>query len=333
MSAPTVISTERETRPSGHATPWRLGRRWRRITLVAHIFAAGAWIGIDVVVAVLVLTGWFSDDMQVRALAYRSLATFVVWPMLAAGLVTLATGLILGLGSKWGLLRYWWVAVKIAVNLVLCTMIVLVLQPGMGEVGEYGRDLLTSSPDSDSVSTLFFPPTVSLTTLALATTLGVAKPWGRIGSQRNGGQGRGPIAPRLARVHLAASGLFLLVAGIIGFTLDLSFPTSSADVAHSHGHIYGVLETNGWHNLAAVGLGLPSILIAAWKPVLASATCLVTGLLNGAVFCAFAFWGPETFLVASNSGDQALHAVLAVCGMGFGIVGLARERRGALTRR
>ena len=184
MSASTVISTERETRPSGHATPWRLSRRWRRITLVAHIFAAGAWIGIDVVVAVLVLTGWLSDDMQVRALAYQSLATFVVWPMLAAGLVTLATGLILGLGSKWGLLRYWWVAVKIAVNLVLCTMIVLVLQPGMGEVGEYGRDLLTSSPDSDSVSTLFFPPTVSLTTLALATTLGVAKPWGRIGSRR-----------------------------------------------------------------------------------------------------------------------------------------------------
>ena len=126
-------------------------------------------------------------------------------------------------------------------------------------------------------------------------------------------------------MYLAASGLFLLVAGLVGFTLDLSFPTSAADVAHSHGHIYGVLETNGWHNLAAVGLGLPSMLIAAWRPALASATCLVTGLLNGAVFCAFAFWGPETFLVASNSGDQVLHAVLAVCGTGSGIMGPARK--------
>ena len=332
MSLSTVISTEREARPSGHATPWRLSRRSRRITLVAHIFAAGAWIGIDVVVAVLVLTGWFSDDMRGRALAYQALATFVVWPMLTAGLVTLATGLILGLGSKWGLFRYWWVAVKIAVNLILCTMIVLVLQPGVGEVGEYGRDLLTGNPDSRNVSTLFFPPAVSLTTLALATTLGVAKPWGRI-SKRNGSQGRGPVAPRLSCRYLAASGLFLLVAGLVGFTLDLSFPTSSADVAHSHGHIFGVLETNGWHNLAAVGIGLPSVLIAMWRPNLTSATCLVTGVMNGAVFCAFAFWGPETFLVASNSGDQVLHAVLAVGGMGVGIVGLAHERRSALTRR
>ena len=59
-----------------------LTRRWRRVTLVTHIVAAGAWIGIDVIVAVLVLVGWFSNDVEVRSLAYRALAEFVVWPML-----------------------------------------------------------------------------------------------------------------------------------------------------------------------------------------------------------------------------------------------------------
>jgi len=74
---------------------------------------------------------------------------------------------------------------KLAINLVLCSLIVLVLQPGMDEVDGYGRDLLTGSPDPATVSTLFFPPAVSLTTLAVATVLAVAKPWGRIGSRRS----------------------------------------------------------------------------------------------------------------------------------------------------
>jgi hypothetical protein len=174
------------------ARAWRSRRvplscGWHKATLVTHIVSAGAWIGVDVIVAVLVLTGRFAGDLELRSLAYQALATFVVWPMLASGLVCLATGLVLGLGTTWGLLRYWWVAVKLALNLVLCTLIVLVLQPGMDEVAGYGRDLLTGSPDPAAVSQLFFPPAVSLTTLTLATVLAVFKPWGRIRRRRTEG--------------------------------------------------------------------------------------------------------------------------------------------------
>jgi hypothetical protein len=162
----------------------RLSPGWHKTTLVTHIVSAGAWIGIDVLVAVLVLTGRFAGDVQQRSLAYRALAAFVVWPMLASGLVCLATGLILGLATTWGLLRYWWVAVKLTLNLVLCTLIVLVLQPGMDQVSEYGQDLLNGTADPAAVATLFFPPAVSLTTLTLATVLAVVKPWGRIRRRR-----------------------------------------------------------------------------------------------------------------------------------------------------
>ena len=158
----------------------RLSRGWHKATLVAHIVSGGAWIGVDVLVAVLVLTGRFASDLELRGLAYQALATFVVWPMLASGLVCLATGVILGLATTWGLVRYWWVAVKLVLNLVLCSLILVVLQPGMDEVAAYGRDLLTGTPNSAAVSQLFFPPAVSLTTLTLATVLAVFKPWGRI---------------------------------------------------------------------------------------------------------------------------------------------------------
>ena len=102
------MSAARTAVRSSSAWP-QLSRRWRKATLVAQIVGGGAWIGIDVIVAVLVLAGQLSDDVATRSLA-QALATFVVWPMLTAGLVCLATGLVLGVGTKWGLLRYWWVA-------------------------------------------------------------------------------------------------------------------------------------------------------------------------------------------------------------------------------
>ncbi|WUH98666.1 hypothetical protein OHR68_34980 [Spirillospora sp. NBC_00431] len=179
----------REAKPAQaarRADGWfKLSRGWRKAVLVTHIVSAGAWIGVDVMVAVLVLTGKFGNSDEVRGLAYEALATFVVWPMLGSGLISLATGLILGLGTRWGLVRYWWVGIKLVLNIVLCTLILVALRPGMGEVGEYGRDLVHGAPEPAAISNLFFPPAVSLVTLTLATVLAVAKPWGRIRRTRS----------------------------------------------------------------------------------------------------------------------------------------------------
>lgn len=163
----------------------RLSRRWRRTTLVVHVVSAGAWIGIDVMVAVLVLSGRFGTT-ETRSLAYRALGTFVVWPMLTAGLGCLLTGLVLGLGTKWGLFRYWWVLVKLVLNVALCVLILVLLEPGMDEVVAWGEALPDGGPQPRFVTTLFFPPAVSLTALAFATTLAVVKPWGRRGNRTPG---------------------------------------------------------------------------------------------------------------------------------------------------
>jgi hypothetical protein len=159
-----------------------MGMTVRKVILVVHIVSAGAWIGIDVIVGVLVIAGFFSSDPSVHGLAYQALGTFAVWPMLTAGLVSLASGLLLGLGTRYGLIRYWWVAVKLVINVVLCGLIVFALEPGMAEVAEHGRILASGGVSPLDVSSLFFPPAVSLTTLTFATVLAVFKPWGRVRS-------------------------------------------------------------------------------------------------------------------------------------------------------
>ena len=158
----------------------KLAPRVRKAVLTLHIVSAGAWIGIDVLVAVLVGVGLSGGSDAARGLALRALAEFVVTPMLVSALVCLGTGLLLGLATKWGLVRYWWVAVKLVMNLVLCTLIVVALRPGMPEVGAAGAALEAGQVPSADLSFLVFPPTVSLTALAIATLLAVYKPWGRV---------------------------------------------------------------------------------------------------------------------------------------------------------
>jgi hypothetical protein len=151
--------------------------------LVLHVLSAAAWIGVDVMVAVLVAVGGLGGPAE-RGLAYQALGSFIVWPMLVSGLVCLATGLVLGLATRWGLLRYWWVAVKLGLNLALCTVIVTVLRPGMPAVRAHGEALSAGLAGTADTASLVFPPTVSLTALSLATVLSVYKPWGRLRGRR-----------------------------------------------------------------------------------------------------------------------------------------------------
>lgn len=130
-----------------------------------------------------------------------------------------------------------------------------------------------------------------------------------------------------ARGYLLVSGLFLVLTGVVGFALDTSFPTSSAEVADSHGHIFGILETNGWHNLAALSIGLPAVAVAFRLPQVCAVFALIAGVLNLGVFASFSLWSPDSFLFASNAGDQVLHALLAIGGIGFGALGLTANAR------
>ena len=162
------------------ARRWRLGTLTRKGFLVVHVASAGAWIGIDVVMADFVFTALLADDDSTKALCYRALELFAVWPLLTTGLVCLASGIVLGLGTKYGLVRYWWVAIKLVLNIVLTALVLVALRPAVTEAAEQGRQFAAGAPASLAVGDLIFPPIVSPTALLIAVVLAVFKPWGRI---------------------------------------------------------------------------------------------------------------------------------------------------------
>ena len=162
----------------GSPVRWRMRPRTRKGVLVAHIVAAGAWIGLDVMLGVLIFTPLFTSDTATAALCYQALP-LLLWPILLSGLTCLGTGIVLGVGTHHGLVRYWWVLVKLGLNVVLTLLVLVLLRPGLDEAAEAGRRLAAGGTVPDP-SNLVFPPIVSGTSLVVATVLAVYKPWGRV---------------------------------------------------------------------------------------------------------------------------------------------------------
>ena len=157
---------------------WHPGPRTRKALLLLHIVSSGAWLGIDVVLGILVFTALLGDDPSVAASAIASTGHFATWPLAATGLLCLATGVLLGTGSKYGLVRYWWVAVKLVLNVVLVTLVLALLIPTLGPLAADARD----GGPLPELGNLAFPPVVSTTAVLVAMTLSVFKPWGRVRS-------------------------------------------------------------------------------------------------------------------------------------------------------
>ncbi|MCE7011268.1 hypothetical protein LWC34_51945 [Kibdelosporangium philippinense] len=160
---------------SARPNPKRLGKGTRRAWLIIHIVSAGAWIGMDLVLGVLVFTAMWTSDPQTAAVAYQALELFAVWPLIITGIVCLISGIALGLGTKYGLVRYWWVFVKLIMNVILVLLVIFSLRTGVQEAAEFGRGLAAAPPDS-----MIFPPIVSTSAVLFATVISVIKPWGRL---------------------------------------------------------------------------------------------------------------------------------------------------------
>ncbi|MEV8608097.1 hypothetical protein AB0383_09195 [Amycolatopsis sp. NPDC051373] len=156
---------------------WRLGARTRKWYLVGHIVSGAAWFGLDLALGILACTALLTDDPAVIVTSLQALEFFAVWPMFTASLLTLATGVVLGLGSKYGLVRYWWVAAKLAVNVLMAVLILVALRPGVDAAAGYARALMAGEAAARPVD-LLYPVFVAPSLLLFSYLIAVFKPWG-----------------------------------------------------------------------------------------------------------------------------------------------------------
>ena len=123
-----------------------------------------------------------------------------------------------------------------------------------------------------------------------------------------------------ARVFMLVSAAWHLPLGIIGLAIDQTFPIGSGEAATAHSdHIFGIFETNGWHSLAALALGIISAFFAM-RPRRARDAALAIGIFHVGLVAALIAWPPETFWIASNAADQVVHSSTAITGVGTALL-------------
>lgn len=157
---------------------WRPSPKVRKTLLLTHIVSAGSWLGFDLVLGILTLTALRADATTAAAAAV-SLAAFTTWPLITTGLLTLTSGILLGIGSKYGLVRYRWVLIKLVLTIVLIALVPILLLSGVSTLNENGLRALEAGDTPLVAWNALFPPIVSSTSMIVAMTISVFKPWGR----------------------------------------------------------------------------------------------------------------------------------------------------------
>jgi hypothetical protein len=171
----TTMLTVTPARPSPPTPPtsptparFRLRGKAHKTALWAHILTSAAWFGVAVMVAFCGLAAAFTDDPTLSHALYRTMET-APWLSIPVGLTAVATGVVLSLGTPFGLVRHWWVVAKIVIAaLVVATDAFLV-----GRVAHHA--VLVghgSNPLRDSTI-------AHVVVLGVATWLSVFKPRGR----------------------------------------------------------------------------------------------------------------------------------------------------------
>ena len=141
-----------------------------------------------------------------------------------------------------------------------------------------------------------------------------------MGTEAIAGYDRARMGWSPARIFMAVSAGYHLPLAVAGLVIDRSFPLGAdATVQAGSVYVFGIFETNGWHSLAALLIGLASIYFAV-RPDGARAAALAIGLGHIGIVVGLAFLPPSTFWFASNGADQVIHALTAIGGTGAGLL-------------
>ncbi|WP_407551356.1 DUF2269 domain-containing protein [Streptomyces sp. Pv4-95] len=174
----------------------QLSRPARRGFLVVHVAVSVGWFGLTLGLLTLSITGYTTRSPEMAEIAYRAMKIFGDWLVVPIALASLLSGLVLSLGTRWGLARHRWVYTKFWLTLVTVLLSVFSLRPGINHLA---AEAAAGTPVPDI--NLVVAPSVATATYLFITAVSVLKPWGltKRGSRLRGTQPAGARDVRAVR--------------------------------------------------------------------------------------------------------------------------------------
>ncbi len=147
----------------------------RKFALAAHLTFSVGWIGAVVAYLALGVAAVTTQDAQtVRAawIAMELTGWYVIVPL---ALASLLTGLVMSLGTKWGLFRHYWVLITFVLT-VFATTILLLHMPDVSSIADAARE--ADAADLAGLGGDLLHPGIGLLVLLVIQVLNVYKPRG-----------------------------------------------------------------------------------------------------------------------------------------------------------
>src|SRR4029453_2839706 len=106
-----------------------MGPRLRKFALTTHVVSSVGWLGAVTAFLGLAVAGLASADPQVVRAAYLAMDTTAWYAIVPLAVASPVTGIVQGLGTTWGLFRYYWVVVKFVLTIPATLILLLHLHP------------------------------------------------------------------------------------------------------------------------------------------------------------------------------------------------------------
>jgi hypothetical protein len=164
----------------------KLPASWRKLLLTVHVLTTVGVFGTDLVLVMLGVWSVVGADPQTVYPAAHLIGQVLVAPLAIA---SLGTGVALALLTPWGLLRYWWTAIKLTITAVLTGAVVFVLVPQLGAGANATTGLTPRALTTAEKLPLLLAPAVASSLLVLNVALAIYKPRWRLRYQPDELQG------------------------------------------------------------------------------------------------------------------------------------------------
>jgi hypothetical protein len=149
--------------------------RVRKLALATHLAFSVGWIGAAVTYLALAIAATAGQDPPLVRGAYLAMELTGWYVIVPAAVGSLLTGIVMSLGTRWGLLRHYWVLFSLVLTL-FATVILLLHMRDVSAMADMARQA-----DDDSLDQLggdLVHPAVGLVVLLVIQALNVFKPRG-----------------------------------------------------------------------------------------------------------------------------------------------------------
>jgi len=149
----------------------------RKLVLTVHIALSVGWIGAAsayIALDVAAATGQNPQTVRAAYLAMEVIAWYVIVPLAFASLLT---GLIMALGTTWGVFRHYWVLISLLLT-IIATVVLLAETQTISYFADLAGDPTTSSDDLRALGSTLAHSVGGTVVLFVILVLNVYKPRG-----------------------------------------------------------------------------------------------------------------------------------------------------------